>query len=524
MLFWSLLNIPSHLRSKLSTIHLLAVAKTDDCKRYGVKKLMGNFTAGLRELFQGIDVPGVQSPIRGGLVAFLGDTLASNLIGGFKEGVGFANKFCRTCEITSEGSSTIYYHEDCITRTDAEHRENCKKLDLPLTKAARQYWSTQFGINDSSFLLDVPCFDIIECMINDPMHLLFEGVTMLETKLLLKYIIYQQNFCTLAYFNRCLLDSFANLPPDGRPNIITKGHLDSDDNKLKQTAHQMWILAHIMPQLIGHKIPTNDEKWINFLRLIQIQQLCTSPISSEHTSTSLSVLISNHNKAFLRLYPDCSFIPKLHFLIHLPHQLTQFGPLRHHWCMRMESKNSFFKRTKYRNTKNLPFTVAQEHQQWLCYQQHDNEGNLSKTYLMKPCVTQPGAFVSIDEIEDKELLIPFIDQTQHLLEINEATLHGVTYKVGDYVIKKIGSLSDFPLFLSITNIFKADQNIYCTGRLSRTEYFDNHLNSYVTFLTHKRDVFLPAKMPYPWPVIRASKDEGGVLLSPISLPDIEQLI
>ena len=262
----------------------------------------------------------------------------------------------------SEGNSTIYYHEDCITRTDAEHRENYKKLDLPLTKAARQYWSTQFGINDSSFLQNVPCFDIIECMINDLMHLLFEGVTMLETKFLLKYIIYQQNFCTLAYFNRRQLDNFANLPPDGRPNIITKGHFESEDNKQKQTAHQMWILAHIMSQIIGHKIPTNDEKWINFRRLIKIQQLCTSPISSEHTSTSLSVLISNHNKAFLRLYPDSSFIPKLHFLIHLPHQLRQFGPLRHYWCMRMESENSFFKRTKYRNTKNLPFTVAQEHQ------------------------------------------------------------------------------------------------------------------------------------------------------------------
>ena len=65
---------------------------------------------------------------------------------------------------------------------------------------------------------------------------------------------------------------------------------------------------------------------------------------------------------------------------------------------------------------------------------------------MKPCVTKPGAFVSIDKIEDKELLIPFIDQTQHLLETNEATLHGVTYKVGDYVIKNLDHTWTFHYF------------------------------------------------------------------------------
>lgn len=38
--------------------------------------------------------------VHGTLYCVLGDTLAAQLLGGFKEGVGMAEKPCRTCEIT----------------------------------------------------------------------------------------------------------------------------------------------------------------------------------------------------------------------------------------------------------------------------------------------------------------------------------------------------------------------------------------------------------------------------------------
>jgi len=44
--------------------------------------------------------------------AFLEYTLASNLVGGFKEGVGFARKFCQSCEVTSDTSGNLFLHED----------------------------------------------------------------------------------------------------------------------------------------------------------------------------------------------------------------------------------------------------------------------------------------------------------------------------------------------------------------------------------------------------------------------------
>ena len=45
----------------------------------------------------------------------------------------------------------------------------------------------------------------------------------------------------------------------------------------------------------------------------------------------------------------------------------RFGPLRHHWCMRFKSKNAQIKGFVSNCFKNVPFSVAVRHQQWLCY-------------------------------------------------------------------------------------------------------------------------------------------------------------
>ena len=49
---------------------------------------------------------GISMHYNGCLVSFLGDTPASSLAGGFKEGVGGAYRFCSTCMITSDNVSS----------------------------------------------------------------------------------------------------------------------------------------------------------------------------------------------------------------------------------------------------------------------------------------------------------------------------------------------------------------------------------------------------------------------------------
>ena len=44
----------------------------------------------------------------------------------------------------------------------------------------------------------------------------------------------------------------------------------------------------------------------------------------------------------------------------------RFGPLRYTWCTRFEGKNSQAKSYLHGNFKNVPFSVATRHQEWLC--------------------------------------------------------------------------------------------------------------------------------------------------------------
>ena len=55
---------------------------------------------------------------RGTLVAFVGDTPAINMVGGFKEGVGFALRKCRQCMATHEQIQT----KVCLKLMAINHR------------------------------------------------------------------------------------------------------------------------------------------------------------------------------------------------------------------------------------------------------------------------------------------------------------------------------------------------------------------------------------------------------------------
>ena len=99
--YWTLLNIPAEHRSQLSSIQLLALAKTKDVRKYGLAPLLSDFMATLVELEHGIQFClegfGVKM-YHGFLVCVLADTPAAQFIGGFKEGVGTAVSPRRTCD------------------------------------------------------------------------------------------------------------------------------------------------------------------------------------------------------------------------------------------------------------------------------------------------------------------------------------------------------------------------------------------------------------------------------------------
>ena len=87
----------------------------------------------------------------------------------------------------------------------------------------------------------------------------------------------------------------------------------------------MWCLAIHLPLVIGDFIPSDNEKWHLFLKLLEITSICFSPVLSEEMIAHLQVLIEDHHTMFCSLYPQCSVIPKMHFMIHMPSVMLRYN-------------------------------------------------------------------------------------------------------------------------------------------------------------------------------------------------------
>ena len=119
MFYYSLANIPPQFRSKLSSIQLVAIAKIRDIRKFGVKTLLQDFLNTLNDMQQigiEIEINGSKQTVYGALVMVPCDTLAAQWLGGFKEGVAFAVKPCRTCEVTRVDLKRKFSHVECEER------------------------------------------------------------------------------------------------------------------------------------------------------------------------------------------------------------------------------------------------------------------------------------------------------------------------------------------------------------------------------------------------------------------------
>jgi len=70
--------------------------------------------------------------------------------------------------------------------------------------------------------------------------------------------------------------------------------------------------------MIGEKVPIDDEHWNNFLLLLTILDYIFAPVISPDCIAHLKDLIDEHHQCYRELYPTCSIIPKMHYIVHYP--------------------------------------------------------------------------------------------------------------------------------------------------------------------------------------------------------------
>ena len=486
LFFWSLYNIHPQYRSKLASMQLLAIAYSNDVKKHGVTNLLRNFVEGINKLHvHGVrfQVNGVQRRYKGSLLMVTADTLAAQWIGGFKEGVGGAFKFCWNCEVTPDTKTASFIHEGFEERDVDEHLARCDLLET-LPQNERKYWSKQYGINSRSVLMEIEGFTITSCLVQDPMHLLLEGVVPYEVKLMLKEFIETEGYFTLDTLN----DSIQHCPYTAeemrdKPTTIDRHVLMSNDSKLKQTAEQMKVLLTCLPMIIGHLVPIEEPKWKTLLLLIKIVLVAFSPVASLDLANNLKALIATHHRQFLDNYPTASFIPKLHYLVHLPKQMLMYGPLRFHSCMRWEAKNGQFKNRKYRNFKNLPKSMATNHQHWMCMVQSGPNGTKSNVYLYAGDSVKTGVT---------------IDLRGHASFASFNGLGGDTLALKTTEIIIHGHRCDQFICISDLLVHQHSKYLWCSVL---DTFYNDHMGTY-QFDTHPEpSLLIPVlELQHPWPL------------------------
>lgn len=83
------------------------------------------------------------------------------------------------------------------------------------------------------------------------------------------------------------------------------------------TACQMWLLGRLLPFLIGTYIPHDDDRWLNYLLMLEVVDLLFAPEITMDEVAYAHILIVEHHEGFVQCYPHSRPIPKHHFMIHM---------------------------------------------------------------------------------------------------------------------------------------------------------------------------------------------------------------
>ena len=503
VVFFILGNIQPKYRSRLRSVNLAIVCKAEIVEKHGINQVLQPLVRDLNKLATGgvkVSVDGAECVYKGALIAFLADTLASHLVGGFKKSVGSAFRPCRTCMVTSDTLQDKFNSNEFQCRTHANHEVYCVRLSGDL----RDYYSMTYGINERSVLLDITHYSMLNWGLpHDIMHDCFKGVVQYEIKLLLLHCIARRYF-TLADFNHRLKDfDYGYSEVADKPTLTTSQSLNSSAKHLRQGSAQSWLLARTLPLLIASVIPETDPNWQCYLKLLKIIDIALAPLVTTDTCGILKVLIEEHHTLFKRLYPEWSIIPKMHYMVHYPEQIIALGPLVRAWTMRYEAKLHVLKCAGHvSNFKNISQTVSYRHQRWMCYEL--SVGGAFCSYM--ECGPSLGSGLLRNElasIKDQVLkVVPQVSSDVLVHRTSWVKINGILYKPNNaYVLCNVVNhhLAEQTLvFGGIEEIMIISSTVvlFVVG-VVESELFDDHFHAYAVKRSSRRLVIAHEKLLDP---------------------------
>lgn len=300
MFYWSLGNLPPHIRSSLKSINLVGVIKTKVFRKFGPSHILKDFLSVITRLErpEGVEfyLCGKIYKFRGFLMIVCADTLASNYLGGFKESVGSAKMPCRSCNVKREALSNKCLEVQFTMRDKETHMQQCLDIETPeFSAGAKRFWCQLYGLRERSILCDLQYFDITQCLLHDVMHVVLEGVLELEIRVMLKAFIVEEDFLSCEELNSAMTAFSYKSFKMNKPSEIEPSHLE---NKLKQSASKMITLAYTLPFFLHNKVPADDIRLLLYVKLLRILNVFMAFKVSRNTIDELKMLVQEHHVLF----------------------------------------------------------------------------------------------------------------------------------------------------------------------------------------------------------------------------------
>ena len=508
MFYFVIANMPVVLRSTLSNIHLLAIAKTKYL-RGNLGLLLNDFIKTVNKLrTNGIEliVNGRKQNTRGDLLVVITDSPAGFFLSGLKESVSKAFKMCRVCNATQKEAKRSFMGNEFSIRRFPMHLKRCGDMfDAYMTPPTKIFWSKTFGINSRSVFEQIHGFNFLDAMPFDPMHVLLEGqFPYIAALFLYRATVIDRRF-TLAWLNEQIKSyPYSYLDKSSQPDRIFEKDLNSDS--LKNTAAAHLTLAYILPHILCAKMPINCRFYGNLLSFIEIVLLCTSPIVDLDTCGQLETKIGVFYLKFQQLYPAAKIKPKAHQLVHMPRFIQMFGPPRNFWAMRMEGKHNFFKGRIIRNHINLPKSLANMHALLMSYNLTCGSGAQNMNFVYKGDEVGQGEVLNVQSVLcTMDASEEIAKEAQRVLNCTECytcstvTVFGHTYKPEQCALL-LSFENKWPLFGMLVKIFVKDQVKHFVVKHLTTEVFNRRVNAYHVVLGGTYSIVRLENLENIWPL------------------------
>ena len=464
-------NLHPKYRAQLKQIHLCLLVRFKHVQKYGYNAILKPLLKDLEKLqVQGIqiNVNGTSFNVKGSVSVISADNLTSHALAGFSG--SFSNgRICRYCMCHYDDISEKLTEDKFILRTPTNHQHHLECIMQDATS------SSLYGVTGTCPFSILPNFEVTNSFPPDVMHDFLEGTVPHVMKLLIRYW-HKEGVVTIQQINAALI-AFPYGQNDLKDKPVPISLRVLNDGNISGKAVEKWTLLRMLPFLVGEYVSEDDTYWEIFLLLREIADIILAPAIQVSLLSYLNHIITTFIYEFNAKFPK-KIIPKMHFLLHYPRLIQEYGPLRSLWCMRFEAKHQFFKKIAgvINNFINICYSLARRHQMHQCWEwQGSNELGAD---LVHSSVTDV-EFVKFPSRLKRCFAAKLLFEEGTVWKTNEVTIDTVKYRRGDFIIVDVVHGEEIPQFLKIVHIVKLHSQWWICGKLYNTKQFSRHYHSYI---------------------------------------------